>query len=171
MKVTIRPATKEDFVKIRAASKMFEMSVIPQFSPDLASFVAQSGESVVGFVQADSGERFGKDEGEISRIAVRKDYWKNGIGSKLFGKGIAFLLARGCKTVRVFSPRIDSRTEPAQRFYHSIRFLQEKSVDTYKGELPFEQRKGTMRKKKKPAFGLAPQNAMGKGRARRRVHP
>ena len=99
-------------------NEFWSLSLIEKDMSHSSYFVAKHNNEVVGYICVS----YVLDEAELTRIAVKTSYRRNGIATLLIESSKEFLAQNGCKTLIL---EVRSSNLSAQALYHSMGF------DTY----------------------------------------
>lgn len=129
----IERATRADLLsvyRIESASfaEPWPYAVFERFLSEPGFLVAREGESVVGYVIADSVPNHGRPIGHVKDIAVHPECRERGIGRDLLARALGALAAAGCTRVKL---EVRAGNAAARSLYRRFGFEAQRQVPGY----------------------------------------
>lgn len=119
-----------DIVRIERASfpQAWPLGAFERFLGQPGFVVAVADSRVVGYVVADTESGQGRPIGHIKDLAVRPEWRRRGIGSRLLERAISVLTARGADRVKL---EVRATNEDARALYKRFGFEAHHVVSSY----------------------------------------
>lgn len=122
--VGVRKAVRADLLDVynveqRSFEQPWPYAAFERFLGQPGFLVAEAGESVVGYVVADSVSDHGVTIGHVKDLAVRDDHRDRGIGRTLLSRALAELFGDGARRVKL---EVRESNEDARSLYESFDF-------------------------------------------------
>lgn len=130
---TIRQATRADLLAVyRIEKQVFDQpwpySAFEKFLDEPNFLVAVTGETVVGYIVADTMPNAGRDIGHIKDLAVHPEAQHNGIGRRLLRRAVTGLTVDGAARIKL---EVREHNTRARSLYRTAGFEPSQRIPRY----------------------------------------